>query len=189
MLVLKGHPHEPIVAVLPGSGGMRPPGLEELVMVERPVAVTGGCLRHRWSVSFQRGDSEPIAAARLSGAFSTTDVALAATRGCPADGYVGVSPGLGAAAALPALALLHSGQAGRGTPTYQCIDLTHSDVCASPDRTRQEIARLRPWMISHDLDHIVFWLGTPGGTVTDLRYIPGDHVSAVTVERRVPAPF
>ncbi len=140
-LALVGYPHAPIVEVRPGPGGLAPPGVAELTLVERPTALPGkGCLRQYWNVSFRRNPEEPSAAQRRVGAQSYIEVAIRSGDGCPSTGYVGANSGVSPAVAVAELARLHDWQAGMNMPEYRCVDRTDSDFCAAPERTRQEIA-------------------------------------------------
>ncbi|MEH3123748.1 MAG: hypothetical protein PGN16_17560 [Sphingomonas phyllosphaerae] len=170
-----------------------PPGTTELTMVERATALPGGgCLRHYWRVSFSRLHSDDTAGPHYldaDRARSHPEVALGSGAGCPTGDYVGTHPDLAPAVAIVELTRLHEWRAGHGAPRYRCTDRTGSRLCATAAGLRRELARVQPWMILREQDEIVMWMGQRGGVVTELRYVPSDHVATATVTRFIPAPF
>lgn len=191
-LALAGYPHAPIVEVRREGDALPPPGTTELTMVERATRLPGGgCLRHYWRVSFSRLDPEEPAGPQYldrDRARSHPEVAISSGGACPKTGYVGTNAGVAPAVAIVELARVQRWRGGHGAPRYRCTDRTGSRLCATAAGLRRELARVEPWMILREREEIVMWMGQRGG-VTELRYVPSNHVATATVTRFIPAPF
>jgi hypothetical protein len=188
-IVLAGKDHEPVAKIVaPAGRGMDPPGMVERQLVERPVAGPQGCSRRRWIARFSHTPGVAEDEATLSSVWASTEVALPGAAGCPDDGYVHLNPGLGASQALPALRYLDDIRLGDAPAEFTCSDETASGLCADPGKIRQALAKLSPWAVTRQNGQMVFWLGTPGQAVTEVRYSP-NRLDQVTVSRRIPAPF
>lgn len=186
-LALAAYRHAPISEVQPVPRGLLPPGMTELEMIERGVPFARrGCFRQRWIVAFRGDPAAPATAQRLDRAHPHPQIALR-EKGCAIANYVGVNHGVEPATALVELARVQAWRSGRRAPRYRCFDQTTSGMCADPSVPARELARLRPWMVSREVDGFSIWFGRPGGMVTILRYRPDDPASA-SVERRFPAP-
>ena len=92
----------------------------------------------------------------------------------------------GSAALLGQLEKLRS---GRKNVTISCTeDDTASSFCMNKAAILSALARLTPWNIASDPNGFRVWLGTPGRTVTEVRF-HSQRPSHVWVDRRFPAPF
>ncbi len=186
-LALAAYRHAPISEVRPLPRGLLVPGMTELEMIEHGAPFARrGCLRQRWIVAFRGDPAGSEIAQRLDSARPHPQVALR-ENGCAIANYVGVNHGVEPATALVELARVQAWRSGRRAPRYRCFDQTTSGMCAGPSGPARELARLRPWMVSREVDGFSVWFGQPGGMVTILRYRPDDPATA-SVERRIPAP-
>jgi len=188
-IVLAGHDHGPIARiVIPANQGMNPPGFIERQFVETPVAGAEGCSRKRWTVTFFHGPAVTRDEAPLQNAYATTEVALTAAPGCPDDGYTRLNTGVEPAQGFAALRYLDDLRLRGAKARFTCSDETSSHLCAGPTEIRRALAGLKPWAVSREDADTVFWMGTPGGVVTEVRYRL-DRPGRVAVTREVPAPF
>lgn len=187
-LLLAGRAHGPVVAMVAPDGRGLPPGTSERQLFERPVAEAGGCVRKRWTVTFARKPGEAEGASQRVNAWAGTEIALPDPAGCPADGYVRLNLGLTPAQGLPALKHLDALGRGEAKASFTCTDQTASDLCGDPKTLHQKLARLSAWALTPRDGQMVFWLGAPGQTVTEVRYAPA-RPERVAVERRIPPPF
>lgn len=187
-LVLQGQDHRRIEAVvIPPLRGLQPPGTSDLELVEHAALENRGCVRKRWTAVFVHGPEMAEDAATLSGVTGRNEVAMALSGTCPDGRYVHLGPGVAPAPALDALAQLGRIRSGRGKVRFSCSDDTSSRLCGSARTTQRQLAGLSPWAISFQGKTAVFWLGTPGQIVTEVRF-DTDAPDRVSVDRRIPAP-
>ncbi|RXD05099.1 hypothetical protein EQZ23_08245 [Sphingomonas sp. UV9] len=192
-LVLLGQDHRRIETVVsPPPQGLQPPGMSELELVEHATFETQGCVRKRWTAVFARSPERAGEAATLFSVRGGTEVTMAESGACPDGQYVRVNPGIEPARAFDALAQLGHiqsgrGQSGRGKVRFSCSDSTSSRLCANAGTTQHRLAGLSPWAVSFIGETVVFWLGTPGQVVTEVRFDTGTP-DRVFVDRRIPAP-
>lgn len=186
--VLAGRPHAPIVEVLDRTRPMQAPGTHSIELVERASRLAGGCTRQQWTATFFAGPGLRKGQAALRHAHPRTQVALSPGGECPASGYVHLNPGVGPGRALAALADLERLRTGRLKVTLTCTDQTGSRLCTSDAAMRRELVQLTPWALSRRGDVLLFWLGTPGQTVTEVSFDPASP-TRVGIGRRIPAPF
>ena len=186
-LVLAGREHEPIVSVT-RIGGMLPPGITELELIERARPVPGGCVRRSWTAVFNDPAAGQEAARPLSTLRGKEQVALPSGRGCPASGYTGRDAATSRERALELLRVLDRALARGSAPTFECRDETGGDLCASPAKIRTALAALRPWGVGERLGTAEYWLGIPGQVITKVRFRP-DQPGQVSVLRLIPPPF
>jgi hypothetical protein len=198
-IALAGHDHAPIVKVVDPPRGMDAPGTTRREMIERSAHETAsgteGCSRKRWTVMFFQDPKDPKGDARLSDAWSGTEVALPGPAGCPdkapddapGERYVRVA-GMEPAQALAALKRLDDLRLHGAEARFTCADETASNLCGDPESLRPALAKLSPWAVTLRGGETIFWLGRPGQVVTEVRYRV-DRPDIVKVSRSIPAPF
>lgn len=188
-ILLKGREHGVIESIAPPTiRSAGPPGLVELELTERPVAVAGGCVRKRWTATFQRQPGADRGAATFADSWARTEVAIAPAKTCPGGRFVHVHPGMTSAQALGALDRLGRIRTGKAKVTFTCSDDTGSSLCRSLAAIRPGLARLSPWAVMRREGRIELWLGEPGQIVTAVSY-PEGRPHRVTVKRSILAPF
>jgi len=186
-VVLAGKDHGPIARiVVPERRGMNPPGMVERQLVEQTVVGPDGCSRRRWTATFFHGPGGE-GQAKLDTTWAKTEIALPGPAGCPDDGYTMVQD-IEPAQAFAALRRLDDLRFRGAKARFTCSDETDSHLCADPEAMRPALAKLSPWAVLREGGQTVFWMGTPGGVVTQVRYDPAQP-ERVTVQRAVPAPF
>ena len=165
------------------------PGLVESRLFEQPVATPLGCTRQQWTVKFQAQQSEEPDSALPYDRYRATEIALPKPSGCAVADYVHFNPGISEAQGFAVLRQLEKLRSGRKNFTISCTeDDTASSFCMNKAAILSAIARLTPWNIASDPNGFRVWLGTPGRTVTEVRF-HSQRPSHVWVDRRFPAPF
>ncbi len=186
--VLAGKHHRPIARIVtPPFRGMNPPGMVERRLVEQAVASADGCSRRRWTATFFRGPDVDDSQAQLGTISENAEVALPGPAGCPEDGY-SLIQNIEPAQAFAALRRLDDLRLRGARAAFRCSDKTGSRLCADPKALRPTLAKLSPWMVTREDGRVVFWMGTPGEVITEVRYNPA-RPERVAVERYTPAPF
>lgn len=186
--LLKGLDHGPITEVVESSDRrLLPTGMVELQLVEKTALHDGACSRKRWKASLMHRQEDAPDKAVLLSRHGAEEVALPVSGACPGGDYVHVNPGMDVAQAVQALGRLADIKAGRAQVHFRCSDQTASGLCESAGKTQGEIGRLSPWAVSRSGQEMVFWLGTSGQTVTEVRFTPAQP-GEVTVSRRIPPP-
>jgi len=185
-LALGHQTHGPIESIVRGGSGMDAPGMIRLDLVERPVAQEGGCSRKRWHLDFFPG---PDGIHRLaSQPSSRTEVALSSSGVCPQGQYVQLNSALTPERAFDALRHLDEIRSPRGRARFSCTDRESTHLCSGSRAIRRELARLSPWAVMTEGDATIFWMGTRGDIVTEVRYRAASP-DRVVVKREMPAPF
>lgn len=187
--VLQGKSHRRIASLHNMNDITRPPGIEELKLVEEAVVSEGGCSRKRWTAIFRHRENSDLALATLTSSYSTTEIKLAASATCGSDNYVHLNPGVDLETGFTALAKLDDMRAGLGNHQYACTDETGSGLCKDAASIRRELAALSPWFVTRKDKYLELVLGTtPGQVVTAVRF-KLERPDAVEVTRRIPPPF
>lgn len=188
-IVLRGRTHSPIVAVhvLP-RGGMDPPGYFERHFLEQPVASALGCIKRGWRAAFLQTAEATTASAQLSSVSSFNQISLHETGGCSATQFVRLQPGVNPEHGLRLLARLHAIRTGRINAAFACLDSTGSNLCRNRRSIMRGLASSQPWLMGEEGQTAYAALGTPGQTVTMVRFNL-DQENQVQVHRRIPAPF
>jgi len=186
--LLKGVDHGPIEAFVTPVGGMNAPGTVDADLVERPSATVRGCTRIRWTVRFRADPNDALDHAIPDYRYQTTEIARAKPPRCSTADYVHLNPGVDASQGFAVLEQLDRFRSGKAKFTIECADRTRSGLCDQEATILAELARLKPWNISAGPDGLLIWLGTPGRTVTEVRFHKKqpDHV---WIGRSIPAPF
>ena len=187
-LLLRGETHAPIVAVEPRPQvGLMLPGESELALVEQPVATPQGCVRGRWIIVFQPDRASGDPSPRVDRMRKTTEIARSTRRGCAGAVYVGLANGLSTSDGFDALARLERVRDLRAELVFDCSDAAETGLCASDRSIRRAVATLSAWLIMRSGGEDRFWLGRPGGIVTEIR-IDRARPQRIGVSRRIPAP-
>jgi hypothetical protein len=188
-LLLRDRPHGPIISMSRVARmTMDPPGVSEFELFEAPRRMPGGCARRRWKASFVSGRSGGPDDAAFRDAYAAEEIALAGRAGCPGSNYVYVNPGLDIEPALRMLRTFQQVTSGALRVSFTCKTLEHDPLCKSRASIQAAVARTPPWVVSLIGDSAEFWLKTPGGTVTKVRF-EGDCPRHVSVAREIPPPF
>ncbi|WP_347093013.1 hypothetical protein [Sphingomonas parapaucimobilis] len=186
--LLKGVDHRPIETFIAPAGGMNAPGVIDVDLVERPFAIDQGCSRIRWTVRFRASPNDMLDHATPEGRHQTTEIARAKPTGCSTANYVHLNPGVDTLQGFAILEQLHRFLSGKAKFVIQCADETASGLCDKEAAIPAELARLKPWNISASPNGFLIWLGTPGKTVSEIRFDP-HRPGRAWVNRSVPAPF
>ncbi|WP_312487572.1 hypothetical protein [Sphingomonas sp.] len=168
--LLKGVDHARIEAFLAPAGGMNAPGVVDANLVEQPSATAQGCTRRRWTVRFRASPNDALDRAMPEDRYATTEIARAKPSRCTSTNYVHLNPGVGTSQGFAVLDQLDRLRFDKAKFTVRCLDQTRSDLCNSEAKISYELARLEPWNISANSGGFLIWLGTPGGTVTEVRF-------------------
>lgn len=186
--LLKDVNHGPIEEFVAPVGGMNAPGTIDADLVERPTVTARGCTRVRWTVRFRADPADALDHAMPDDRYKTTEIARAKRSRCSMADYVHLNPGVDASQGFTALEQLDRFRSGKATFVIECTDRTHSGLCERGAAIPAELARLEPWNISADPNGLLIWLGTPGHTVTEVRFHER-HPDHVWIKRSTPAPF
>lgn len=185
--ILAGQPHRPIVSTERDADmRLRAPGLVELDLIERAVAVRGGCTRQRWRASFQHADGQSGSEARLRDVHARTEVVAGTFKRCPDGDYTNINA-MTPIAAIRALRRYQAMLAPGDTSRFRCEDQTRSRLCGSDAEIRRELARSPVWHVQSDGETAVLRLGERSQPVTEVR-LGSDPADRVTVRRFIPAP-
>lgn len=186
--LLKDVEHGPVETFIAPVGGMNAPGTIDADLVERPAATAQGCTRVRWTVRFRTHPGNPLDDAIPDNRYPTTEIARAKPSGCSTADYVHVNPGIDPSRGFAVLEQLDRLRSGGAKFTIECTDQTRWGLCDKKATIPTELARLKPWNISADPDGLLIWLGTPGRTVTEVRF-DEQQPDRVWISRSIPAPF
>lgn len=186
--LLKGEDHGQIEAFIAPAGGPGPPNFIQADLVEKPTTTIQGCTRKRWSVSFHAQPGERLDDAVADDHHQTTDIARPGKSGCSTATYVHLNPGIAISQGFAVLEALERLRSVRERFVIACTDTTQSDLCKDQAKIPSKLSILKPWNIATAPNGLAVWLGTPGSTVTELRFDQRqpDHV---WINRSVPAPF
>lgn len=186
--LLKGVEHGPIEAFVAPVGGMNAPGVIDADLVERPAATAQGCTRIRWTVRFRAAPNDALDHAIPDDRYHITEIARSKASGCRTADYVHLNPGVAPSQGFAVLEQLDRLRSGQAKVTIECADQTHSGLCDREATIPAELARLKPWNISADPKGLLIWLGTPGQTVTEVRF-DSRKPRHVSISRAILAPF
>lgn len=187
-LLLRGHPHGPIVSVaqLPPQPG--PPGPVEFQLLEAPAAAHGGCTRRSWTAQFAAASGTGAQNAVFQQAYPVDEVGLMGPECCAAAHYVLVRQRLDPMRALQMLRTFTAITSGTLKASFSCRTVPHDDLCASEETMRRALAETPPWVVQASGASAEFWLKRNSATVTIVRF-EGDQPGRVSLERKYPAPF
>jgi hypothetical protein len=186
--LLKGVDHGRIEAFVAPAGGINAPGVIDANLVERPSATVQGCTRRRWTVRFRADPNDALDRAMPKDHYQTTEIARAKPSRCPTADYVHLNPGVETSQGFAVLEQLDRLRFGKAKFVIQCTDQTNSELCNRGAKIPYELAHLKPWNISASPNGFVLWLGTPGRTVTEVRF-DAREPNHVSISRNIPAPF
>jgi hypothetical protein len=187
-LLLGGRMLRPVVSVRRApSASINPPGWIEVELFEAPRAATGGCVRQYWQAVFRKNVNNPDETAVFQRADPRVQVALA-DRGCGSPAYADVQAGVSTDRALHLLRTMRRIAVGAAATSFDCKDETSRALCGTPRTIRAELRKLSPWQVKESNGIAELWLGTPGQIVTAVTF-DADRPRAVSVTRRIPAPF
>jgi hypothetical protein len=158
-VVLRGRDHGTVESVL-RDPGLDPPGVVKLKLTERPFAVSGGCLRRKWTATFLHGAGAAERTAILTDTLAATEVSSPTVFDCQKGEFAHVNPGVGTEEALSALR--HLRQVRSGKARFSCSDSTDSGLCLTPKTIRRELVRLPAWALAKRNNKIELWLGEGG---------------------------
>ncbi len=167
---------------------MNAPGVIDAHLVERPLATTQGCTRVRWTVRFRADPNDALDHAIPEDRYPMTEIARSKASECPNADYVHLNPGVTLSQGFAVLEQLDRLRSRKAKFAIQCADQTQSGLCDREAAIPAELSRLKPWNISADPNGFLIWLGTPGGTVSEVRFDSREPRRA-SISRAIPAPF
>lgn len=186
-LLLKGKAHAPIVSARRKvERYIGVPGQTDYELIEAARAIPGGCVRRRWTATFQSaggGEGDAV----FSGVYSKTEVAVPLP-GCARARYASLNGGVDSARALDLLRALHRIGTGATPVRFDCRSEIDPRLCTGPRTMRAAIRTTPVWAISESAGVAEYWLGEPGGVVTTVKMNTAQP-GAVTITREIPPPF
>lgn len=106
---------------------------------------------------------------------------------CPTGQYVHLNPGVDPKLVFGPLMQLEQVRLRQRKVRFSCSDSTPSHLCADDRTIHRELAAISPWALSREGGSMIFWLGTPGEVLTEVRFDTAAP-ERVTVSRRIPPP-
>lgn len=180
--------HGKIVTVVREPDRMKPPGTVEVRMQEAPLAISQGCVRNGWVVTFAHDAATPEANAVVKSGYARPEVLLTRSAQCPDSGYVRVGTTLSAPVALAALRTLEDVVRRKTKRQIICRNETPTNLCKNDRTTFREMSAISPWLVTNQSGPIEIWLGTPGQMITIVTFDKATN-GALRITRKIPAPF
>lgn len=162
------------------------PGQTDYELVEAAEPVSGGCVRRRWTVTFQaKPGQEPEDGVVVRKRFET-EVARKGLS-CEAADYAVVDHGLAPDRALRLLQALDRLGTGKDRARFDC-SAEFSALCARPETARTALRATPVWKVSESDGLAQFDMGEWRSTYVSVRLSPG-RPARVSIFRSTPPPF